>query len=149
MKKFTLIELLVVIAIIGILAAILLPAISGSYKEAKKTKAKAVVNQIALACGAYFSEYGTNVTSATSEESFNITARYHLKGYEGSVLTNWRGKRFFESKGDIKNPWGLDYFVIFDNDFDGEVVVLSSNIAGSVAVWTYTDDGELIKSWEK
>jgi prepilin-type N-terminal cleavage/methylation domain-containing protein len=73
---FTLVELLTVIAIIGILAALLLPALAAVKRSAQKAKAQTEMQGLATAIQAYDSAYGRFPVSPDAQKYANPDFTY-------------------------------------------------------------------------
>ena len=95
---FTLVELLVVIGIISILAAMLLPALSGAKDSAKKAQAKTEMQNIAGAVRQYNAEYNRypippqiskTLTAASPDYTFGTM---HMTGSRSKLLKNNKGE---------------------------------------------------------
>lgn len=146
MKKraFTLIELLTVIAIIGVLMALLFPAIGGAMDNAKKAQAKNDLMQVRTGVTGFYTEYSrypnlggsagdTGITNeADNAKLFNIL-RY-AKDSSEATEQNPRGivyldlkqaregadkpKGAIDSKGCFFDPWGEPYKFAIDTNYD-------------------------------
>jgi prepilin-type N-terminal cleavage/methylation domain-containing protein len=83
---FTLVELLVVIAIIGILVALLLPAIQAAREAARRSQCKNNLRQLGLAVLNYESSHKRLPPSVEINASTNTTAANGAWGVHGHIL---------------------------------------------------------------
>jgi len=189
---FTLIELLVVITVIAILIALLFPAFNGVQDQAKRTQAKNDLTQIVTAVNAFYTEYGKYPLAATIDTTFgpggspmtNETLFNSLRGGNLDLVLNPRQVAFI-SPPDVKDkanprsgigidptntgqyfdPWGKNYVIRIDANYDNQVANPYGNNKGAgadplrqgVIAWslgkdvtlagTYTDSDDVI-SWQ-
>src|SRR5262249_47012266 len=85
-RAFTLIELLVVIAIIGILVAILLPALFSALERAKATKDMNNLRQIGMATQLYMNDNSGVLFSTTGSWMSQL---YSVNAATPKYLTSW------------------------------------------------------------
>lgn len=100
---FTLIELLLVVVIIGILAAIVVPKLTGRSEDARKAAAVADINNMRTALSMYEVDNGKYPTSDQGLQAL-------LQKPGGAPEPkNWKGP-YLQNMTEIpKDPWGNPY----------------------------------------
>ncbi len=144
-RGFTLIELLIVIAIIGILMALLFPAVQGAIDAARRAQAKNDVTQIATAINAYVTEYGRLPVTQDSG-TMDFKSNNALATLMGVTNDNPRGLVFLEvnyvrdgshksgyatnsgaNQDKFIDPWGAPYKIALDTGYSNSVTINYSN----------------------
>ena len=169
MRSFTLIELLVVVAIIGILASLILSAVSAAKQKAKRVRAKNEVDQLYQAWTSYYQDYKTpvNLAVAGSGKFKMDTTAMLILGGSTTNGQNYNAIRYMEFSSNTKyfcDPWGVKntttgaYWILMDFNNENKITYDgpsgSTDIFVSVGVYSAGPDGALgtiddITSWKR
>jgi len=91
LKGFTLVEVLIVVVILGILAAAVLPRMTGQVDKARTAEAVNIMSAMRHALSSYFDEHlafpNFVVTSANMEATLGITHQASQHGWTFTTLT--------------------------------------------------------------
>ena len=120
-RGFTLVELLVVIAIIGVLVALLLPAVQSAREAARRTQCINQVRQLSLGSLNYENQHGTYPAGLDQSLFRGGVAQVQTDPDSSMVVTNW----CIEILPFIEQQTLYDQF-----DFSRSVISITSSVRG-------------------
>jgi prepilin-type N-terminal cleavage/methylation domain-containing protein len=177
-SAFTMVEMLVVVAIIGVLVALLLPAVKMVQRKARVASARAEAKNIEAAWRQYLAEYdrwptseairvnaavaallADGAASSANPKRLRFMQPFRRVNASGSPVTPWADR----GKPDGSTPTNYFYYTAFDHDYDtfirtaypgcGVGSVLTNTLQQRVIVWTFNPDAQpgdiaVIGSWQ-
>ncbi len=149
-NAFTLIEMLVVIAIIGILAAILTPALRSAFEKAKKSRAQTEVNAIKTSIQGFLNDYSKLPITGShggADQDYRDSKPIIRILTANDTTINSRRIVYLETTtaatdGTFNDPWGVQYAIKLDNNYDGRI----DNYATIAIVYSGGPDKDFAKT---
>jgi general secretion pathway protein G len=135
-RGFTLIEIMVVVVILGILAAVIIPRISGKPEQAKRTKAVTDIKSIETALALFMLDNGFYPSTEQGLEAL-VT-----EPTSGQIPNNFQEGGYLKKVP--RDPW------------NGPYIYISPGVHGDFDLISYGSDGEEggegkyadVKNWE-
>jgi general secretion pathway protein G len=103
-RGFTLIEIMVVVVIIGLLAAVIVPAVMKRIDDARVAKAKEDIQSLETALTMYYMD---NSKYPTADQGLSALTTQPTD----PTIKNWKAGGYIERIS--KDPWGYDYVYAF------------------------------------
>jgi general secretion pathway protein G len=103
-RGFTLIEIMVVVVIIGLLAAVIVPAVMKRIDDARVAKAKEDIQSLETALTMYYMD---NSKYPTNDQGLGALTTQPTD----PTIRNWKPGGYIERIS--KDPWGYDYVFTF------------------------------------
>ena len=116
-KGFTLIEMVIVVAVIAILAGLLVPMVGGLIEEARMSRCKSELKQIATAILAYNAKKGSWPGNPNSARNYTYYRNAH--GALNNYLAGAYGS-FLNARVDT-DPWKVYYSYYIPSAYYGRV----------------------------
>lgn len=107
-KGFTFIEILVVMVILAILAAIIVPRLTGRSEQARHAKAVSDIENLGVALDTYEADNGTY---PTSEQGLQALVE---EPTTDPIPAAWHGP--YVKKANMNDPWGHLYAYVFPGE---------------------------------
>ncbi|VGO22925.1 type II secretion system protein [Pontiella sulfatireligans] len=170
---FTLIELLVVIAILALLITLGSKGLRNARISAKKAQAMVEMKSIETAVKSYVSKYGKlpvefgsdlvfeDSDDSDSKENSKLIISILTFDADAELAENPAKMVFLDPQsspsadGNFVDPWGKQYRIALDTDYDGELVFGNETVRRKVAVASFglywlkgsISTNDIVKSW--
>lgn len=166
-RGFTLIELLVVIVILGILIGLGSKGMRAAKINAKKVQARAEMSSIETAVKSYMNKYGklpaedsmqghSDLLDSETQSRDTIAILSAHNSAENPAEMIFLDPQGSSSDGTFLDPWGEQYRMVLDTDYDGQIQIRNHILRRKVAVISIglyqlndsSDTNDLITSWQ-